>query len=130
MVANQSSPTSSGPNPNPTPKVRAKFVFAHYCAHLPKSRRKHECCKISKKELQYDGGKKEEARSILIGLMNSLGVSKVRIMLYTSIIRAYDIEEEMINWVAIYHEKVDSLTIEAFVSKLNELTGENAQETD
>lgn len=44
--------------------------------------------------------KKEEARSILIGLMNSLGVSKVRIMLYTSIIRAYDIEEEMINWVA------------------------------
>ena len=74
--------------------------------------------------------KKEEARSILIGLMNSLGVSKVRIMLYTSIIRAYDIEEEMINWVAIYHEKVDSLTIEAFVSKLNELTGENAQETD
>ena len=36
----------------------------------------------------------------------------------------------MINWVATYHEKVDSLTIEAFVSKLNELTGENAQETD
>ena len=32
MVANQSSPTSSGPNPNPTPKVRAKFGFAHYCA--------------------------------------------------------------------------------------------------
>jgi hypothetical protein len=70
---------------------------------------------------------KEEARSILIGLMNSLGVSKVRIMLYTSIIRAYDIEEEMINWVATNHEKADSLTIEAFVSKLNELTGENAQ---
>ena len=74
--------------------------------------------------------KKEEARSILIGLMNSLGVSKVRIMLYTSIIRAYDIEEEMINWVATYHEKADSLTIEAFVSKLNELTGENNQESN
>ena len=36
MVANQSSPISSGLNPNPTPKVRAKFGFA-LNGHLFKS---------------------------------------------------------------------------------------------
>ena len=46
--------------------------------------------------------------------MNSLGVSKVRIMLYTSIIRAYDIEEEMINWVATYHEKMLYLLVRIY----------------
>ena len=130
MVANQSSPTSSGPNPNPTPKVRAKFGFAHYCVRLPKSRRKQECCKISKKELQYDGGKKRRSKIYIDRAYELTRSQQSKNNAIYIKIRAYDIEEEMINWVATYHEKADSLTIEAFVSKLNELTGENNQESN
>ena len=59
MAANQSSPTSSGPNPNPTPKVRAKFGFAHYCVRLPNREESMNVAELldklgSVKELAHD----------------------------------------------------------------------------
>ena len=65
----------------------------------------------------------KELRSILIGLLYELEVPTVRIMVTMAIIRAFHIEQEMINWVATFSGKEDMLTTQAFMSKLNELTG-------
>ena len=65
----------------------------------------------------------KELRSILIGLLYELEVPTVRIMATMAIIRACHIEQEMINWIATFSGKEDTLTIQAFMSKLNELTG-------
>lgn len=72
----------------------------------------------------------KELRDILITVLKGLGETRIRTTLYMAIIRAHGIESEMVNWLAQFYGKSDSLTIEAFVSKLNELTDENAQETD
>lgn len=64
----------------------------------------------------------KELRSILIGLLHELEVPTVRIMVTMAIIRAFHIEQEMINWIATFYGKEDTLTIQAFMSKLNELT--------
>ena len=66
--------------------------------------------------------KKEEARSILIGLMNSLGISRVRGMQSLALIRAHQIQEEMVAWIATFYGKEDTMTTQAFMSKLDELT--------
>ena len=63
-----------------------------------------------------------ELEDILIGLLYELEVPTVRIMATMAIIRAFHIEQEMINWVATFSGKEDTLTIQAFMSKLNELT--------
>ena len=65
---------------------------------------------------------KKELNSILIGLLHELGVPKVRIMLTMAIITAYNLQQTMIDWLATYHGKEDTLTAHAFMSKLNELT--------
>ncbi len=65
---------------------------------------------------------RDELESILIGLMRSLGISKVRMMLSLALIRAHQIHEEMILWIATFQEKENTLTAQAFMSKLNELT--------
>ena len=64
-----------------------------------------------------------ELEDILIGLLYELEVPTVRIMATMAIIRAFHIEQEMINWVATFSGKEDTLTTQAFMSKLNELTG-------
>lgn len=66
--------------------------------------------------------KKRELNSILIGLLFELGVSKVRIMLTMAIITAYHLQETMVDWFVDYYEKEGTMTAQAFMSKLNELT--------
>ena len=69
--------------------------------------------------------RKKELRSILIQLLAGLGMTKTRIMLTMAIIAAYRIEEEMVSWVATYRGMEDSMTVQAFMSKLNEQTDES-----
>jgi hypothetical protein len=64
----------------------------------------------------------KELRSILIEVLQGLGMTKVRIMLTMAIIAAYQIEEEMVAWIATYYGKEDSLTTQEFMSRLNALT--------
>lgn len=64
---------------------------------------------------------RDELEDILIGLMHSLGISRVRGMLSLALIRAHQIHEEMILWVATFQGKEDTLTAQTFLSKLNEL---------
>lgn len=66
--------------------------------------------------------REKKIESILIGLMNSLGISRVRGMPSLALIRAHQIHEEMILWIATYHGKEDTITTQAFMSKLDELT--------
>ena len=66
--------------------------------------------------------REKKIESILIGLMNSLGISRVRGMLSLALIRAHQIHKEMILWIATYHGKEDTITAQAFMSKLDELT--------
>lgn len=68
---------------------------------------------------------KKELRSILIEVLYGLGLSRTRIMLTMAIIVAYQIEEEMVRWIATYYGRSDDMTIEAFMAKLNELTNDN-----
>lgn len=67
----------------------------------------------------------KELENCLIGLMRSLEMTEVRIILSLALIRVHRLHEEMVEWVASYREKKDSLTVQAFMSKLNELTEEN-----
>lgn len=54
--------------------------------------------------------------------MNSLGISRVIGMLSLALIRAHQIHEEMILWIATCHGKEDTITAQAFMSKLDEQT--------
>ena len=64
-----------------------------------------------------------ELIDILTMLLRGLGVGKVRAAIYIAIIQACKVHQEMIDWVATYYGKESTMTIEAFTSKLNELTG-------
>ncbi len=66
--------------------------------------------------------KNRELNRMLIRLLDGLGQDRVQIMVTMAIIRAFHIEQEMINWIATFYGKEDTLTIQAFMSKLNELT--------
>ena len=66
--------------------------------------------------------REKELNSILIELMYGLKISKVRIMLTMAIIAAYQIEEIMCDWAIAYYKKEGTMTSQAFMSKLNELT--------
>lgn len=66
--------------------------------------------------------REKELNSILIGLLYELEVPKVRIMLTMAIITAYHLQQTMIDWAVDYYEKEDTLTAQAFMSKLSELT--------
>lgn len=57
---------------------------------------------------------RDELEDILIGLMHSLGISRVRGMLSLALIRAHQIHEEMILWVATFQGKEDTLTAQTF----------------
>ena len=66
--------------------------------------------------------REKELNSILIELMYGLKISKVRIMLTMAIITAHHLQERMVNWFVDYYEKEGTMTSQAFMSKLNELT--------
>lgn len=66
----------------------------------------------------------KELRSTLILLLKGLGESKIRIMLTMAIIAAYHLEEKLGAWAATFLGKEDTLTIQVFTAKLNELIAE------
>ena len=63
----------------------------------------------------------KELRSLLILLLRGLGESKNRIMLTMAIIAAYHLEEKLGAWAATFSGKEDTMTIQVFTAKLNEL---------
>ena len=66
----------------------------------------------------------KEVEEGLIGLMYALGISKVRMMLSLALIRAHHLHKEMVMWIASYKGKEDTLTAQAFMSKLKKLTND------
>ena len=66
-----------------------------------------------------------EFRSKLIQLLIGLGMSEVRIAGTIAIIAAYHLEDEMVSWVATFKGRSDDMTIQVFMAKLRELTGED-----
>ena len=71
-----------------------------------------------------------EFRSKLIQLLIGLGMSEVRIAGTIAIIAAYHLEDEMVSWVATFYGKEDTLTIQSFTAKLNELIAEAQGEAE
>ena len=69
--------------------------------------------------------RQKELRSILILLLRGMNFSKVRIMLTMAIIAAHQVEEEMCEWATAYYKREGTITPQAFMSKLNELTEAN-----
>ena len=65
--------------------------------------------------------RRETLEEGLIGLMNSLGISKVRMMFTLALIRAHNLHEEMVRWIVSYKGKEDTMTAQTFISKLNSL---------
>ena len=66
--------------------------------------------------------RREELEDILIGLMKSLGMSMYRGVFSMALIRAHHLHKEMIEWIASYKGKEDTLTAQAFMSKLGRLS--------
>jgi hypothetical protein len=64
----------------------------------------------------------------LIGLMRDLGISKVRTMGYLALIRTYQLHEMIADWVASFHDSEDTITLQTFTAKLNELIEEKEKE--
>ena len=73
---------------------------------------------------------KEEIRSILRGLLNYYEVNPVRVTGIMVIIAVCEVEEEMADFVASYYGKEDTFTIQAFMSKLDEVTKDFQIEED
>ena len=67
----------------------------------------------------------KELEEGLIGLMRALGISMYRAIFCLALIRAYHLHEEMVRWIVSYKGKEDTLTAQAFMSKLNKLTDDN-----
>ena len=65
--------------------------------------------------------RRETLEEGLIGLMNSLGISKVRMMFTLALIREHNLHEEMVRWIVSYKGKEDTMTAQTFISKLNSL---------
>ena len=66
--------------------------------------------------------RRQELEDILIGLMNELDISAVRMMETLALIRSYQIHEEMIEWIASFHDTERTMTAQSFLSKVKELT--------
>ena len=65
--------------------------------------------------------RRETLEEGLIGLMNSLGISKVRMMFTLALIRAHNLHEEVVRWILSYKGKEDTMPAQALISKLNSL---------
>ena len=68
--------------------------------------------------------RRDELEKGIIGLMSALGISEVRMMFSLALIRVYHLHEDMAEWMVGYIGREDTLTVQAFMSKLNELTEE------
>lgn len=68
--------------------------------------------------------RKEKLESILMGLMKSLEMSMYRAIFSMALIRSYRLHEEMIDWVASFHDSEETITLQSFTAKLNELIAE------
>ena len=69
--------------------------------------------------------RRDELEKGIIGLMRSLGMPSARIMFIIALIRVYHLHEELAEWMVGYIGREDTLTVQAFMSKLNELTDES-----
>ena len=69
--------------------------------------------------------RRDELEKGIIGLMSALGISEVRMMFSLALIRTHQIHEEMVEWIASYHNSDRDMTAQDFMSKLNELTDES-----
>ena len=67
----------------------------------------------------------KELEEVLIGLMRALGMSMYRAIFCLALIRAHHLHEEMVRWITSYKGKENTLTAQAFMSKLNKLTDDN-----
>ena len=68
--------------------------------------------------------REKELEEGLIGLMDTLGMSKVRMMLSLALIRRHEIHEEMAEWIASFHNTERTMTVQSFLLKVKELTKE------
>ena len=59
-----------------------------------------------------------------MGLMKSLEMSMYRAIFSMALIRSYRLHEEMIDWVASFHDSEETITLQSFTAKLNELIAE------
>ena len=66
--------------------------------------------------------RREILESGLIGLMYTLGISKVRIILSLAIIRSHNLHDDMAKWIASYHNSDLDMTAQDFLSKVRELS--------
>ena len=65
--------------------------------------------------------RREILESGLIGLMYTLGISKVRIILSLAIIRSHNLHDDMAKWIASYHNSDRDMTAQEFLLKVREL---------
>ena len=65
-----------------------------------------------------------ELRNILIEVLVGLGMSDSRIIGTIMIIAKLQAEQKMVSWVATFYGKEDTLTLQSFTAKLNELIAE------
>ena len=67
-----------------------------------------------KKQLEYG----------LIGLMKAIGMSMYRAMFCLAEIRAYHLQDKMVEWVVSCRGKENTITPQSFIAKLDELIAE------
>ena len=60
----------------------------------------------------------------LLGLMKTLGMPKTRIMISILVINQLHLHMKMAAWIASYHDSEDTITLQSFTAKLNELIAE------
>ena len=65
--------------------------------------------------------RQKELEDIMIGLMNELDISAARMMVALALIRRCQIHEEMIEWIASYHNSDRDMTAQEFLLKVREL---------
>lgn len=65
--------------------------------------------------------RREELEEILIGLMKSLDISMARAMCSLAIIRSCQLHEELVVWIASFHNSESDMTAQEFLLKVREL---------
>lgn len=68
--------------------------------------------------------REEQIEYGLIGLMKTLGMPKTRIMISILVINQLCLHKQMAVWVASFHDSEDTITLQSFTAKLNELIAE------
>ena len=68
--------------------------------------------------------KKRNIKYGLIVLMKAIGMSMYRAMFCLAEIKAYKLQDKMVEWVVSCRGKEDTITPQSFTAKLNELIAE------